>query len=98
MARDRPLRIGIAGFGTIGKVVAAHIDRGIDGVALAAVSARDIARAERAMEGFAQPVPVVSLARLAEIDPDIIVECAPASLLRDIAEPALRAGRMLITL
>ena len=29
---------------------------------------------------------------------DIVVECAPAALLRDIAEPALAAGRTLVTL
>jgi aspartate dehydrogenase len=102
MARSRQLRVGIAGFGTIGTVVAAHIDSrlhgGIDGVTLAAVSARDIARAERAMAGFARKVPVVPLAELARADLDIVVECAPASLLRDIAEPALSAGRILITL
>ncbi len=98
MAAQRPLRVGIAGFGTIGKVVAAHIDRGIDGVLLAAVSARTIGRAEQAMAGFARPVPVVPLSGLAETDLDIVVECAPAALLRDIAEPALSAGRTLITL
>jgi aspartate dehydrogenase len=98
MAAQRRLRVGIAGFGAIGKVVAAHLDRGIDGVALAAVSARDIARAERTAAGFARQVPVVPLAGLAEADLDIVVECAPAALLRDIAEPALRAGRTLITL
>jgi len=102
MAGERPLRIGIAGFGAIGKVVAAHLDPklqgGIDGVALAAVSARDIGRAEQAMAGFTRPVPVLPLARLAEADLDIVVECAPAALLRDIAEPALAAGRTLITL
>jgi aspartate dehydrogenase len=98
MSRRPKLRVGIAGFGTIGKVVAAYIDRGIGGVALAATSARDIGRAERAMAGFARPVPILSLAGLAEADLDIVVECAPASLLRDIAEPALAAGRTLITL
>ncbi len=98
MAAQLPLRVGIAGFGTIGKVVGAYLDRGIDGVVLAAVSARDIGRAERAMAGFARPVPVLSLAGLAEAGLDIVVECAPASLLRDIAEPALKAGRTLITL
>jgi aspartate dehydrogenase len=90
-------RVAIAGFGAIGKVVAQRIDRGIDGLQLAAVSARDAARAERAMAGFAHPVPVLPLARLAEVA-DIVVECAPASVLRDIAEPALAAGRMLIVL
>jgi aspartate dehydrogenase len=95
---QRQLRVGIAGFGTIGKVVAQHLDRGIDGVALAAVSARDLGRAKQAMAGFARPVRVVPLSALAEADLDIVVECAPASLLRDIAEPALSAGRTLITL
>src|SRR5881394_751512 len=90
-------RVAIAGFGAIGKVVAEHLDRGIDGLALAAVSARDTARAERAMAGFTHPVPVLPLGRLAEAA-DIIVECAPAALLRDIAEPALAASRTLIVL
>jgi aspartate dehydrogenase len=102
MGQHRQLRVGIAGFGTIGKVVASYLDPklhgGIDGVVLAAVSARDIGRAEQGMAGFARPVPVVPLAGLAEADLDIVVECAPAALLRDIAEPALSAGRTLITL
>ena len=90
-------RVAIAGFGAIGRVVAEALDRGIDGLALTAVSARDTARAVRAMAGFAHPVPVLPVARLAEVA-DIVVECAPAALLRDIAEPALAAGRTLIVL
>jgi aspartate dehydrogenase len=98
MTERRPLRVGIAGFGAIGKVLAAHLDRGIEGMALAAVSARDIARARQAMAGFAKPAPVLPLAELAAAELDIVVECAPAALLRDIAEPALAAGRTLVTL
>ena len=90
-------RVAIAGFGAIGKVVAAALDRGIAGLALAAVSGRDMARAERVVAGFARKVPVLPLARLWE-DADIVVECAPAALLRDIAEPALAAGRTLVVL
>src|SRR6266404_8885692 len=90
-------RVAIAGFGAIGAVVAQHLDRGIDGLALAAVSARDIGRAEAVVAGFARPVPVMPLARLTEAA-DIVVECAPAALLRDIAEPALAAGRTVIVL
>jgi aspartate dehydrogenase len=90
-------RVAIAGFGAIGRVVAERIDRGIDGLALAAVSARDAARAERAMAGFARPVPVLPLARLGE-EAEIVVECAPAALIRDIAEPALAKGRTLVVL
>jgi aspartate dehydrogenase len=92
-----PLRVAIGGFGAIGKVVAERLDRGIEGLKLAAVSARDPGRAEAATAGFAHSVPVVPLARLWE-DADIVVECAPAALLRDIAEPALGHGRMLMVL
>ena len=41
-------RVAVAGFGAIGKVVAEALDRGIDGLELAAVSARDTARAPEA--------------------------------------------------
>ena len=91
------LRVAIGGFGAIGKVVAQHLDRGIDGLTLAAVSARDIARAEAAMAGFARPVRVLPLPRLGEAA-DIVVECAPAALLRELAEPALAHGRCLMVL
>ena len=90
-------RVAIAGFGAIGKVVAEHLDRGIDGMELAAVSARDVVRAEAAMAGFARPVPVLPLAQLGVVS-HIVVECAPAAVLRDIAEPALAMGRTVIVL
>ena len=90
-------RVAIAGFGAIGRVVAQHLDGGIVGLALAAVSARDHSRAEQAITGFARPIPVVPLPRLWE-HADIIVECAPAALLREIAEPALAHGRRVMVL
>ena len=91
------LRVAIGGFGAVGRQVAAHLDDGIPGLSLAAVSARDRTRAERAMAAFAAPVPVMSLGALAEAA-DIIVECAPAAHLLDVAEPALRAGRTLVVI
>lgn len=91
------LRVAVGGFGAIGKVLAEALDKGIEGLTLAAVSARDVARAETAMAGFARRVPVVPLARLWETA-DIVVECVPAAHLRDIAEPALAHGRTLVTL
>ncbi len=94
---SRELRVAIGGFGAIGKVVARRLDQGIEGLALAAVSARDTARAKIAMAGFARKAPVVPLGRLWE-EADIVVECAPAAVLREIAEPALGHGRTLIVL
>jgi aspartate dehydrogenase len=97
MAQQHRLRVAVAGFGAIGKVVAEALDSGIDGLELAAVSARDAQRAAKAMAGFARVAPVVPLSRLGE-EADIVVECAPAAVLRDIAEPALAAGRTLVVL
>jgi len=91
------LQIAIGGFGAIGKVVARRLEEGINGLALAAVSARDVARAEAAMTGFARPAPVVPLARLWE-HADVVVECAPAAVLRELAEPALGHGRIVMVL
>jgi aspartate dehydrogenase len=91
------LRVAIGGFGAIGKVVAENLDRGIEGLTLAAVSARDTARAAAAMAGFVRPVPVLPLPRLGE-EADIVVECAPGALLRAIAEPALAHGRTVMVL
>ena len=91
------LRVAVGGFGAIGKVLAEALDDGIEGLSLAAVSARDTARAEKAMAGFATPVPVMPLDRLWE-EADIVVECVPAKHLRAIAEPALANGRTLVTL
>jgi aspartate dehydrogenase len=91
------LRVAIGGFGAIGKVVAERLDRGIEGLALAAVSARDVARAEAAVAGFARPVPVRPLAQLGEAA-DMVVECAPAAVLRELAEPALARGRIVMVL
>jgi aspartate dehydrogenase len=91
------VRVAIGGFGAIGKVVARRIDLGIEGLALAAVAARDVALAEAAIAGLVRPVPVVPLARLWE-DADVVVECAPAAVLRELAEPALGNGRIVMTL
>jgi aspartate dehydrogenase len=91
------LNVAIGGFGAIGKVVAQRLDQGIDGVTLTAVAARDVARAQAAMTRFARTVPVVSLARLCEYA-DVVVECAPAAVLRELAEPALGQGRIVLVM
>jgi aspartate dehydrogenase len=93
----RPLAVAIGGFGAIGRAVAARLDRGIEGLRLVAVSARDAARAKAAMAELRTPVPVLPLARLGEAA-EVVVECAPAAVLREIAEPALTRSRILMVL
>lgn len=89
------LRIGIGSLGTVGYSVARRLDQGIRGMRLAAVSARDLDRARKRTSGFSQPVEVLPLEQLAECC-DVVVECAPAAVFARLAEPSVRAGRVLI--
>ena len=89
------LKVGIGSLGTVGYAVAKRLDEGVDGLLLTAVAARDESRAAERVRGFRHPVEVVPLESLAERC-DVVVECAPAEVFRRIAEPAVRAGRVLI--
>ena len=90
------LRVGVGGLGAIGLPVARRLDHGLPGLELAAVSARRRDVAERKIADFKAPVPVVPLAELTE-RADVVVECAPAAVFAEIAEPAVAAGRTLVT-
>ena len=92
-----PLRVAVAGLGAIGLKVTEALDRGIPGCVLTAVSANDRDKAAIRLAHLGRPVPVVSLSEL-EPSADIVVECAPAKLLSEIAEPFLRAGKVVIML
>ena len=94
--KQEPLRVAVGGFGAIGLQVARALDRGIPGLRLVAVSARDRKAASRRLSGFAQPVPVVALPELAELA-EVVVECVPAAAFPDLAEPAVAGGRRLVT-
>ena len=95
---DEPteLKVALAGFGAIGGALARRLDRGIAGLRLAAISARNLEKArDRADDDLAHPVPVLPPEALPD-HADVVVECAPATAFRTIAEPALRAGRILM--
>jgi aspartate dehydrogenase len=91
------LTVAIGGFGAIGQAVAARLDRGEPGLRLVAVSARDHAKAEANMASYRRKVPVLTLGELAD-HADVVVECAPAAVFREIAEPALIRGRTFLPL
>ncbi len=90
--------VAIAGLGTIGTAVArALARREIPGVELAAVAARDHAKARATLAAIPALVPVVAIAELASAA-DVVVECAPAALFDEIVRPVLAAGKKVITL
>lgn len=95
MTRRPPLRVGIAGLGAVGAVMARRLLEGEPGLVLAAVSARDTAKAQAILGGA--DIPVVAPATLAETC-DVVVEGLPPALFRAVAEPALKAGRIFMPL
>ena len=90
-------RIAIAGFGAIGFEVATALDRGIPSLQLSAVSAKNRAAAAERLAKFWHVPPVMPIEEL-EPFADIVIECAPSSLLPSIAEPFLAAGKSAIVL
>jgi aspartate dehydrogenase len=90
------LRIAIGGLGAVGLDVARRIDAGIPGLQLQAVSALNRRRAEERLKEFHhQPIPVLPLPELAKTA-DVVVECAPSVVFRQVAESAIQLGRILI--
>jgi aspartate dehydrogenase len=94
--READLRVGIAGYGAIGQSLAASLQAGIEGLALAAIASRDAARV-RALLPPGVEVPIVPVPELRD-HADVIIECAPAAALPSIAVPALEKGRTLVVL
>src|SRR5581483_1632521 len=93
-----PLKLAIAGLGAIGLPVARRIDAGaVPGLTLAAVAARDEAKARLAMAGFRALPRLASLAALAD-EADIVIECVPSKHFLEVAEPALARGRTFMPL
>jgi aspartate dehydrogenase len=97
MSVSHELRVGIAGLGAVGKTLATRLDEGIYGLRLSAIAVRDPEKAAESIRHLKHPVPLVKAAELAELA-DVVIECAPAHLVGEIAEPVLRAGKTLIVL
>lgn len=91
-------RVAVGGLGAIGLRVAAALDRGdLAGMRLSAVSANNVERARSKLSAFKSQPPVVQASQLAEAA-DIVIECLPARVFREIAEPAVQQGRHFLPL
>ncbi len=91
------LAVGIAGYGTIGAAVGRALDAGIGGLKLVAVAGGPGGTAQAGLKNLKTPVALVTASELASLC-DVIVDCAPTAAFVGIAEPALRAGRTLISI
>ena len=92
----RVLKVGIVGFGTIGKVLGERLDKGVTGFELVAVNSGNLEKAREKLKNFRNSVPVVPIDELVSMV-DVVVECAPTAAFMSIAEPTLRNGKTLLT-
>src|SRR5258708_17634951 len=91
------LRVAIAGLGPIGKRVAEALDRGIDGMVLAAVSAQNPEKHRSWLGNLATTPAVLPIEKLVDAA-DIVIECAPSKLIRSIVAPFVTSGKTAIVL
>jgi aspartate dehydrogenase len=92
-----PTRIGIAGLGAIGRTVVRALARGMTGLELAAIAARDHVKARAWLEREGIACPIVKLEAMPSYA-DLVVECAPAAVLEDICRPMLSARKRMMVL
>ena len=94
---DNPIRVGLAGFGTVGRDLARRLDGGaLPAARLTAISARDLEKARAASRDLDAPPAVVPVAELPD-HADVIIECATGEALPEIAKAVLGAGKTLIS-
>src|SRR5690242_11032107 len=94
---ENRLRVAIAGLGPIGKGAAEALDAGIDGLVLAAVSAQNPEKHHNWLGRLKTPPAVLPIERLSEVA-NIVIECAPAKLVRSIVAPFVTQGKTAIVL
>jgi len=94
---NEPLRVGIAGLGAVGLEVAKRLIAGVPGLKLTAVAVRDAEKARRALPQVGESILVRKMAELAN-DCDIVVECLPPTLFREVALSAIDKGRIFMPL
>jgi aspartate dehydrogenase len=90
-------RIAVVGLGPIGRKVVEALDKGIDGLMLTAVSVQDPAKHQAFLAKLSKPPAVRPIDGLHEVA-DIVIECAPAKLVRSIVAPFVSRGKTAIVL
>src|SRR5690554_1214604 len=93
----RKTKVGVAGFGAIGRSIVSHIGQGIEGIELSVVGIRNPDSPPEFDWGDQAPPRFTTLDNM-EPYCDIVIECAPASQLPVIAKPFLKAGKRVVTL
>ncbi len=90
-------RVAVVGLGPIGTRVVKALDQGIDGLVLSAISIQDPAKHRGFLAGLQRPPAILPIDGLCDVA-DIVIECAPAKLVRSIVAPFVSRGKIAIVL
>jgi aspartate dehydrogenase len=94
----KDIRVGIAGLGAVGLEVARRlIDGAVPGMTLTAVAVRDADKARRNLPQIGDMIALRTPQALAD-DCDVVVECLPPALFREVAAAAIDKGRIFMPL
>ena len=96
MSREN-LKVGLAGLGAVGLGVARRLEAGIPGLVLGAIAVRDEAKAKRNLPEAGKSIAILPAEALAQAC-DIVVECLPPQIFRNIAISAIDAGKIFMPL
>jgi aspartate dehydrogenase len=90
-------RVAVVGLGPIGRKVVEALDKGIDGLVLAAVSVQDPAKHQAFLAGLKTQPAILPIDGLADVA-DLVIECAPSKLVRSIVAPFVSRGKTAVVL
>jgi aspartate dehydrogenase len=91
------VRVAVVGLGPIGIRVVEALDRGIDGLVLAAVSVQNPEKHRTRLAALRRPPAILPIEALADVA-DMVIECAPAKLLGSIVAPFVESGKTAVVL
>ena len=91
------VRVAVAGLGAIGSKVVKALDEGIDGLVLTAVSVQSAGKHRAWLSGLTAIPKILPIEALADAA-DIVVECAPSTLVRSIVAPVVARGKCAVVL
>ena len=91
------LKVGLAGLGAVGLGVARRIETGIPGLVLAAIAVRDRDKARLNLSDAGSRISILRAEALAQ-SCDIVVECLPPNIFRNVAASVIEAGKIFMPL
>src|SRR6202022_5061095 len=91
------MRVAVVGLGGIGRKVVEALDRGLDGLVLAAVSVQEPGKHRDFLATLSRAPAILPIENLSGVA-DLVIECAPSALLESIVLPFVSKGKTAIVL